>query len=81
MSLVPYDGKAMACGARIDGNHLLFGKARHWRKLDMDNIEGVEFIEFNGFKVAQLDTKNTAGENVSFYIPWSESFDGLVEFY
>lgn len=57
----------------------MFGKAKHWRMIELEKIEGVEFLEFQGFKIAKLDTTNNAGETISFCIPWSDSFDELIE--
>lgn len=81
VSIVPFNGHSISCWARIDGNCLLFGKARHWRSLSLDEIEGVELFQYAGFEIASLDVTNIKGDKVSFCIPWSKSFQDNVEFY
>jgi hypothetical protein len=81
VSIVPFNGHSISCWARIDGNRLLFGKARHWRSLRLDEIEGVDLFQYAGFEIASLDVTNIKGDKVSFCIPWSKSFQDNVEFY
>lgn len=79
VSLVPFNGHPMTCFARIEGDNLLFGRAKNWRSIPLDKIRGVSLFEYAGFEIASLDVINNQGLSVSLCIPWSKTFEDQVE--
>jgi len=80
MSVVPFNNIAVACSARINNEDLLFGRAKAYRKVQLNSIENIEFENYFGHQVARVTLYSTDSEAQKFfYIPWSDLLENEVE--
>jgi uncharacterized membrane protein YqaE (UPF0057 family) len=76
---VPFSSKFMSCCARIENSNLFFGRSRHYRILDLSQLENIEILNCLGHEVAKLEVKENSQEEPLF-IPWSPLLANEVEF-
>ena len=79
MSVVPFQGHALACLARVQKDKLMFGRSRHYRVIELDKVNSFEFENFFGHKVAKITLENNSNTQVDLYMPWTDLLKQEVE--
>lgn len=79
-ALVPYRNYNYMCSVRVEGEQLLFGKPKHYRKLSFSLIESFELRQHYGHVVAKVNfLDDTSAVQNELFIPWDDSIKEAAE--